>query len=148
MPITLLLVLIALIIVAGLGWYALTLWRQVWQRQAKVRENEQQRNQRLAEDITFLANSLVTEQVPVIEGSIRIKVLLDNYSGALNSQHDCEIFTLIYDSTAHIPTHQAWKDLSPSERKLHEKHMQKLEEEHGERVTAAARQLSQGLISP
>ncbi|TVP93517.1 MAG: DUF2489 domain-containing protein [Pseudomonadaceae bacterium] len=147
MPTTLLFI-IALIIVAGLGWYALSLWRQVWQRQATVRNNEQARNQRLAEDIEFLASSLLTEQVSVIEGSIRIKVLLDNYSGSLNSQHDCEIFTLIYDATAHIPTHQAWKELAPSERKLHEKHMQQLEEEHGERVTAAARQLSQGLGSP
>lgn len=148
MPITLLLTLLALLIVAGLGWYALTLWRQVWQRQEQIRDNEQQRNQRLAEDIRFLASSLLTEQVSVIEGSIRIKVLLDNYSGALDSAHDREIFTLIYDATAHIPTHQAWKDLSASERKLHEKHMQKLEEEHGERVTSAARQLSQGLNSP
>ncbi|SDT95845.1 DUF2489 domain-containing protein [Halopseudomonas salegens] len=148
MPITLLLTLLALLIIAGLGWYALRLWRQVWQRQAAVRDNEDERNQRLAEDIEFLTNSLVTRQVPVIEGSIRIKVLLDNYSGALNSQHDCEIFTLIYDATAHIPTHQAWKALSPSERKLHEKHMQQLEEEHGERVTAAAGQLSRGLSNP
>lgn len=143
MPTPLIISLLALLIIAGLGWYAFSLWRKVWQRQAAARASEQQRNRDLAEDIRFLANSLLSGQLPLIEGSIRIKVLMDNYSAGLLPDHDHAVFSLIYDETVHIPTHKAWKALPASERKAHEKHMQRLEQEHADRVREAAQRISE-----
>ncbi|MFN3580307.1 MAG: DUF2489 domain-containing protein [Pseudomonas sp.] len=141
------LALAGLVIVIALAVYAFILWRQVLDRQAAAKVQLRERNQRLASDIEFLAASLVDGQLPVIEGSIRIKVLLDNYSGPRRAELDVGVFEVIYDATAHIPTHQAWKSLPSAERKLHERQMETLERDKGEAVKAAAKDLSRGLAS-
>ena len=69
------------IIIFALAIYAFVLWRQVLQRQALLKAQQQYRTQQLAADIRFLASSLLDGQLPLIEGCIRIKVLLDNYQG-------------------------------------------------------------------
>lgn len=141
------LALAGLFIVIALAVYAFILWRQVLDRQAAAKVQLRERNQRLASDIEFLAASLVDGQLPVIEGSIRIKVLLDNYSGPRRAELDVGVFEVIYDATAHIPTHQAWQALPSAERKLHERQMETLERDKGEAVKAAAKDLSRGLAS-
>lgn len=134
-----------LLIITALAGYAWTLWRRVWRVRAEQQAQEEQRNARLAGDIQFIAQSLLNGQVPMIEGSIRIKVLLDNYSGPRRSDLDVVIFTEIYDQTAHIPTHAGWKQLSATERKLHTRLMETLERDHQEQVQQAANQLANGL---
>lgn len=134
-----------LLIILALATYAWTLWRKVWQQdEARIRALET-RNERLSGDIRIIAQSLLDGQVPTIEGAIRIKVLLDNYQGERREGLDVTIFERIYDQTAHIPTHQAWKDLSRAERKLHLRLMETLERDHRSEVEAAARALAQGL---
>jgi ABC-type nickel/cobalt efflux system permease component RcnA len=139
----------AVLIIAGLAGYAIWLWFRVWQQQkARTAAREQirdERNARLARDIEFLAQSLLSGQVPAIEGAIRIKVLLDNYSGPRRAGLELQVFETIYDSTAHIPTHQSWKALSRSERRFHERHMETLEDKHREELKNAASQLTKGL---
>ena len=134
-----------LIIIIALAVYALVLWRKVWDARQVKAEQERERNERLAQDIQFLAQSLLNGQLPLIEGAIRIKVLLDNYSGPRRTDLDIGVFETIYDATAHIPTHQQWKDLPRTERQQHEQHMQALEEQHKEDAERAARQLSTGV---
>lgn len=139
------LALAGLLIIVGLAAYAGTLWARVWRRQRKKSSQEAERNERLAGDVQFLARSLLNDQVPVIEGAIRIKVLLDNYSGPRREDLDVQVFESIYDSTAHIPTHQGWKDLPKPERDIHLEQMETLERIHKQEVDRAARQLSQDL---
>lgn len=139
------LALAGLVIVVALAVYAGYLWRQVWQRQQQRARLDQERDQRLATDIRFIAESMANDQAPMIEGCIRIKVLLDNYHGPRRPELDVEVFELVYDATAHIPIHQAWKDLSRAERQLHQRHMDHLEQQYGARVGLAVKQLSQGL---
>ncbi|MCW8194867.1 DUF2489 domain-containing protein [Proteobacteria bacterium 005FR1] len=143
------LALAAVLIIASLAGYAIWLWFRVWQqhkaRSAAREQRQGERNQRLARDIEFLAQSLLSGQVPAIEGAIRIKVLLDNYSGPRRAELDLQVFDTIYDSTAHIPTHQSWKALSRSERRFHERHMETLEQNHREQLRSAASQLTNGL---
>lgn len=136
------LVLAGLIIIAGLAIYAALLWRRVWQQRNKSKYLESARNERLAGDIQLLAQSLLNAQVPVTETAIRIKVLLDNYSGPRPAGLDAQVFEHIYEATAHIPTHQAWKDLSQAEQDSHREQMEILEQEHKVEVDRAARQLS------
>ncbi|MEH6687517.1 MAG: DUF2489 domain-containing protein [Halopseudomonas sabulinigri] len=139
------LLLAGLIIIAALTCYALTLWRRVWRIRTERQAQENERNERLAKDIQLIAQSLLNGQVPLIEGSIRIKVLLDNYAGPRRDDLDLAIFTEIYDQTAHIPTHAGWKQLSAAERKLHSRLMETLERDHQEQVKQAASQLANGL---
>lgn len=136
------LILAGLIIIAGLAIYAAVLWRRVWQARRKSKSLESARNERLAGDIQLLAQSLLNAQVPVTEAAIRIKVLLDNYSGPRPAGLDVQVFEQIYEATAHIPTHQAWKDLPEAEQDSHREQMEILEEEHRAEVDRAARQLS------
>ena len=133
------------LIILLLGAYAWILWRRVWRQQAERVNALHARNDRLGDDIRIIAQSLLDGQVPTIEGAIRIKVLLDNYQGERREELDVTVFDLIYEQTAHIPTHQAWKDLSRAERKLHLRLMDTLERDHRPAVEAAARALSKGV---
>lgn len=141
------LALVGVIIIIVLAAYALILWRKVLARQAEQRALADERNKRLASDIIILANSLLQGQLPVIEGSIRIKVLLDNYYGPRRADLDVSVFERIYDATAHIPTHQGWKDLPKAERQLHEQQMEVLERDHYDEITRAASDISRGLAN-
>lgn len=141
------LALAGLIIIIALAAYAFGLWKKVLARKAQQRAIATERNQRLASDIIILANSLLEGQLPVIEGSIRIKVLLDNYYGPRRADLDVSVFERIYDATAHIPTHQGWKDLPKAERQLHERQMDVLERDHRAAITLAAQNISRGLTN-
>ncbi|PKM31162.1 MAG: DUF2489 domain-containing protein [Gammaproteobacteria bacterium HGW-Gammaproteobacteria-11] len=137
---------VGLVIILALAVYAIVLWRQVLRRQALLKAQQQESTQQLAADIRFLAGSLLDGQLPLIEGCIRIKVLLDNYQGPGRDDPAFAVFERIYDDTAHIPTHQAWKDLPVAERRLHERRMETLERDHKESVEQAARLLAKGLV--
>lgn len=136
-----LLIVLAVLILAGLALYALHLWRQVWQRQRTRREAEQARRQRLGEDIKILAGSLLDEQMPLIEGAIRIKVLLDNYDHTLSNHARCAVFHQLHAATADIPTHAAWQALPLATRRQHERHFSELELLHKAAARDAARWL-------
>lgn len=101
-----------LVIIVALAAYAWFLWRRVWQAQHRRDAVASQSNELLEQDIRFLAQSMLNGQLPFIEGSIRIKVLLDNYTGPRREGLEVGVFEQIYDATAHIPTHQGWKDLA------------------------------------
>lgn len=145
-PLAIGLLTLALLIVASLGFYALSLWRRVWrnERELATQRAEAQARQHagLAEDLRILASSLLDGQVPLIEGAIRIKVLLDNYDPALSQDPRCEVFQILYEATAQIPTHAAWKALDKTERRRHEAHFSALELQH----KAAARQSARWLL--
>ncbi|MGQ9426616.1 DUF2489 domain-containing protein [Gilvimarinus sp. F26214L] len=139
------LVIAGLGIIAGLSIYAIVLWRRVWQMEHNRRDRENTRNERLAEDLQILAQSLLDGQLPMVEGAIRIKVLLDNYSDPRIASLDLSVWDTVYSATAHIPTHQAWKDLSRAQRELHRRQMDTLERDYGEAVEISARQLCEAL---
>ncbi len=145
MPLTNVLMLCAVLIIVALAVYAAILWRRVWRNRQLLEQHTQERNARLEGDIRILAQSLTSGQLPLIEGAIRIKVLLDNYSGPRRDDLNVQVFEIIYDATAHIPTHQGWKDLSKAERRLHERLMETLEQQHSTEVQRVATQLSAGV---
>ncbi len=141
------LTLAGLAIILALALYAAFLWLQVRRRTQTEQSLRREREQRLAADIEFLAQSLASGQLPPIEGAIRIKVLLDNYTGPRREALDLTVFETVYDATAHIPTHQAWKDLPRAQRKEHEELMATIEQSHKSRLENVATELSRGLAS-
>lgn len=139
------LLLIGVIIVVALAIYAVYLWRKVWMLRRTSNKQRGDRDARLAADIQFIAKSLLDEQCPWIEGSIRIKVLLDNYTGPRRQSLDAGVFETIYEATSHIPTHSSWRKLSRAERKLHLRHMETLEKRYKDALLRAAEDFSRGL---
>ncbi len=139
------LVLSGLLLIFLLAGYAAWLWYRVWRNRQRLERARQARNQRLAGDIRVLAQALLDGQLPAIEGAIRLKVLLDNYSGARPADLDIEVLETLYNATAHIPTHAAWKELPLAERRQHERHMAELEQQHREALLRSAEALRHGL---
>ena len=143
------LLLVAAILVAALALYALHLWRRVWTQQRRQREQAATQRERLANDLRILAGSLLEGQLPLIEGAIRIKVLLDNYDIALSQDTRCQVFHLLFDATAQVPTHAHWKALEKNQRRQHEKRFSELELQHKAAARQAARWLlDEGLAHP
>lgn len=138
---TLSLLLAGLLLIAALAVYAWQLWRRVWAQQRAQDEAREERQDRLGGDLNILASSLLDEQLPLIEGAIRIKVLLDNYDSALSNDSRCQVFHLIFDATADVPTHAAWKALDKTERRRFEKRFNELELQHKAAARMAARWL-------
>ena len=143
------LLLAGLVVVLVLGGYALHLWRRVWAQQQAYAAAESERQLRLGGDLRILAGSLLDGQLPLIEGAIRIKVLLDNYDIALSSHEYCRVFHTLFDETSGIPTHAAWKALTATERRQHDKRFSELELQHKAAARKAARWLlDEGLQQP
>ncbi|OLU23150.1 hypothetical protein BVH03_23280 [Pseudomonas sp. PA15(2017)] len=135
------LILLAVLIVGALVFYAAYLWRQVWARQHQQARVRLAQRQRLHDDLRVLASSLLDGQLPLIEGAIRIKVLLDNYDSALSLMPQAQVFQRLYDATAHVPTHADWQALSRVERRQHEARFAELSEAHRKQAHQGARWL-------
>ena len=131
----------ALAIIAALVAYALWLWRQVWRRQRQQAQLARQQHERLGADLRILASSLLDGQLPMIEGAIRIKVLIDNYDSRLSQSDHSAVFHTLYTATQDVPTHAAWKALSNEEREHYRSRFSALEREHGEALRSAAKWL-------
>ncbi|SDI03153.1 Protein of unknown function [Pseudomonas benzenivorans] len=129
------------LLLVALALYALHLWRRVWAQQRSQAQTENERRERLGSDLQILASSLLDGQLPLIEGAIRIKVLLDNYDSALSQDARCQVFHLLFEATAQVPTHADWKALDKSVRRQHEKHFTELELQHKAAARTAARWL-------
>lgn len=140
-PLTIGLLLAALLIVLALSAMAFVLWRQVWLRQKARRAAEEERHAQLAEHLRVLAGSLLGGHLPLIEGAIRIRVLLEHYDPRLNQSERCRVFRELCEATAHIPTHAAWKALSRAERRHYETLFTSLELQHKAAARSTARWL-------
>jgi len=138
---TLLALTLSVITIAALGLYALQLWRRIWAKEKAQAEALNTQRERIGGDLRILASSLLEGQLPLIEGAIRIKVLLDNYDSTLSQDPRCEVFHQLFAATAQVPTHAEWKALEKSVRRQHEQHFSALELQHKAAARAAARWL-------
>ncbi|MEK0362748.1 DUF2489 domain-containing protein [Pseudomonas sp. CBC3] len=141
-PLAIVLFVAGLLLIVALAGYALHLWRRVWRREQQLAALQAQQQVALAADLRVLAGSLLDEQVPLIEGAIRIKVLLDNYDSSLGQDPRCQVFQTLFEATEQVPTHAAWKALDKTERRRHEANFSALELQH----KAAARRSARWLL--
>lgn len=145
---TLLALIVSAVLIAALALYALLLWRRVWAKNKVHAEAFKTQRERIAGDLHILASSLLEGQLALIEGAIRIKVLLDNYDSSLSQNQHCEVFHQLFAATAQVPTHAEWKALDKSVRRQHELHFSKLELQHKAAARAAARWLLDEALPP
>jgi len=145
---TLLVLLGSAVLIAALALYALHLWRRVWAQEKIQTQSLNTQRERIGGDLRILASSLLEGQLPLIEGAIRIKVLLDNYDSSLSQDPRCEVFHLLFTATAQVPTHADWKALERSVRRQHEQRFSELELQHKAAARAAARWLLDEALPP
>lgn len=145
---TLLVLLGSAVLIAALALYALHLWRRVWAQEKIQTQALNTQRERICGDLRILASSLLEGQLPLIEGAIRIKVLLDNYDSSLSQDPRCEVFHLLFTATAQVPTHADWKALERSVRRQHEQRFSELELQHKAAARAAARWLLKEALPP
>lgn len=93
-------------------------------------EKHDARMESIIESITSIAKAMKHEQCPTIEGCIRLKVLIDQLRLEDPLKENFTVFYTVYDKTAHIPTHQGWKDLKTKEKMVHTKLMMEIESEY------------------
>lgn len=145
---TLLVLLGSAVLIGALALYALHLWRRVWAQEKIQTQALNTQRERIGGDLRILASSLLEGQLPLIEGAIRIKVLLDNYDSSLSQDPRCEVFHLLFTATAQVPTHADWKALERSVRRQHEQRFSELELQHKAAARAAARWLLDEAVPP
>lgn len=145
---TLLALIVSAVLIAALALYALYLWRRVWAKEKAQTEAVNTQRERIAGDLHILASSLLDGQLPLIEGAIRIKVLLDNYDSALSQNQHCEVFHQLFAATAQVPTHAQWKALEKNVRRQHEQHFSELQLQHQAAARTAARWLLDEALPP
>jgi len=95
----------------------------------------------IVESLVVIAKAIRDEQCPMVEGCIRLKVLLDQLQLPEVVKDEFVVFTTVYDKTVHIPTHKAWKELKLKQRHQYTKEMMELEEEYLNVVKESAKQL-------
>lgn len=128
-----------------LGGYALHLWKKVWRHKQALALHQQQVQDKLSQDLRILCGSLLDEQVPWLEGCIRIKVILEHYDFELSRAAANQVFVEVFTATEQVPTHDAWKALDKLERRKHEAAFALLEEQHRNGSLAAANRLLEQL---
>lgn len=141
-------ILTGLVLIVALAAYALHMWRRVWKQREQLEGYKKEVSDKLAEDLKVLCGSLLDEQMPWIEGCIRLKVILEHYNFELSHDEQYAVFQEVFVATEHIPTHEAWKALDKAEKRKHEQTFAALEEQFRTRSFAAARQLLQQLGGP
>lgn len=143
---TLLVVLLSgLALVIALALYALHIWRKVWRRREQLENYRKEVTSKLSDDLKILCSSLLDEQMPWIEGCIRLKVILEHYDFELSHDEAYSVFQEVFVATEHIPTHEAWTALSKEERSQHEETFAMLEEQYRNSSFTAARRLLEQL---
>ncbi|MBD3894287.1 DUF2489 domain-containing protein [Halomonas sp. ML-15] len=110
------LVALAVVIVAGLGAYAATLWREVRRREAFRQDEVRRAHQNCLDSLGAIAAAMRAEQMDLVEGALRCKVLLEIIDPALVEREAFRVFGTVHAETQHLRTHSSRKELTPRQR--------------------------------
>lgn len=104
------------VIVGGLGIYALSLWREVKRRDLLRHEEVRRANDNCLESLDVIARAMLADQMDLTEGSLRCKVLLEIIDPQLLERPALHVFTEVHRRTAHLHTHSSRQALTPYQR--------------------------------
>ena len=130
---------LAVVLLAGLGAYAFTLWKEVRRREAFKRDEAERANQQCLFSLDAIARSMMSRQVDLVEGSMRCKVLLEIIDPALLERTDFRVFADVHERTSHLHTHSARKDLTLKARLDEDRQRMEVESEYEQPLIEAAR---------
>ncbi|WP_136246575.1 DUF2489 domain-containing protein [Halomonas borealis] len=129
---------IALAVVAGLGAYAVTLWREVRRRRSSREEEERRAHDNCLDNLELVAAALQQRQVDVTEGAWRCKTLLDILDPGLVERPEFRAIGEVHGRTRHLHTHSARQALTPKARFEEDRERLAVEDEMGEAVIEAS----------
>ncbi len=136
-------ILITLSVVAG--YYLLKVKKAKRQQKQNTQENLQAwtgKQEELAADIRFIANSMLQQQCEITEGCLRLKVLMDRLDENLQHQAQFKTIQLHYQKTSDMPHHQAYKALTKKQQFKQDQLRFQLEEQHRQQVLVEAKSLA------
>lgn len=129
---------LALAIVAGLAFYAHTLWKEVRRRQA-FRDDEMRRaRENCLFSLGALAAAMRAEQIDLVEGALRCKVLLEIIDPGLVEREAFRVFSTVHAETRHLHTHSARKELTSRQRMEEDRQRMAVESTHKRALLDAA----------
>lgn len=129
----------ALLVTAGLAWYALHLWREVGKRKAFRHDEDRRARQNSLENLELVASALLQEQVGVTEAAWRCRTLFDIIQPGLVDEPEFEAFAIVHSRTQHLHSHSARMELTPAQRREEDQERLKVEDEMREGMRASAK---------
>ena len=129
----------AVIVVGGLGGYALSLWREVRRRDLFRREEVRRANDNCLESLDIIARAMLADQMDLTEGSLRCKVLLEIIDPQLLDRPSLHVFAEVHQRTAHLHTHSSRRALTANQRLQEDRQRLAVENELRDNVLDAAR---------
>jgi hypothetical protein len=140
---------LGLVIIAASSWYIVVHLRALRQqrqqreaRQSQAEAKAREQRQYLIDSIRVIARAMSEdEKMTLTEGSIRLKILLDNLMPELHQNPDFAIISTHYEATRHIPYLEGWKSLELSQQRRYRQEMDVLEQQHRDALLRAAAKL-------
>lgn len=123
------LIILGLVIISGLGFYAGKLLFQLKQQTQKQTEARNKRIANITESIQTIAHAMEQQQCDLSEGVIRICNLLDAIPVLPQPNYALEYPAVyeLYAKIRHFPTHDARNALTKQERRRQDKEREEIE---------------------
>ncbi len=140
-----LLISLAVLLIAGLSYYAGTLlWRVKEQEKTQAAEKAKRINY-ITDSICHIAKAVQAEQCEYSEGVLRIWVLLEHYNKEQASPKDYQQlypgYAALYSEIKDMPTHEARKKVSKKELLKLDLDRMEAEQKHTEQIVADTNQI-------
>lgn len=132
---------LAVLIIAAMSGYAWRLWREVKRRDEARREEVERANRNCLESLEAIAMAMLGDQVDLVEGALRCKVMLDIIDPSLLERDAFRVFADIHRLTEHLHTHSARQALSAKQRFAEDRERIALQEARQGELHEAARQV-------
>lgn len=131
------LLVLAILIVAGLAGYAIMLAKQLKQAKQEIKQAELQAEQKLKdhqlkliEDIRFVARSMMAEQCEITEGVLRLNFLLNALDEDIWNNAALPTLREHYQEAATMPILDAYKALTKQQQFELDNHRYRLENDN------------------
>lgn len=112
--------------------------------QARHAEEAAKNRAYLLDSSKAIANAILNDdKCTLVEGCIRLKVMLDNLNPQLHQHPHYSVFEEVYNRTSHIPILSDWRELERKQQRAFEKEMRAVERECEARINEAAKRLLQ-----
>ena len=142
------LLVVAVMIVIGLAYYAFQLQtkvndieKQKAEQQKLLDKQAQEKRESMNKSIQILAQGLSEGQLSKTEAAIRIGALLEFLGVDDNVKEEYSAFFQLAEATAHIPILDKWKALSTKEKLRYDSEREALEEKYGDFVVDAGKRI-------
>jgi len=142
------LLVVAVMIVIGLAYYAFQLQtkvndieKQKAEQQKSLDKQAQEKRDSMNKSIQILAQGLSEGQLSKTEAAIRIGALLEFLGVDDNAKEEYSAFFQLAEATTHIPILDKWKALSTKEKLRYDSEREALEEKYGDFVVDAGKRI-------